>query len=271
MRLFISADIEGVAGVADTCQTTPGAHGYDRAAAWMTGEVRAACEGAFRGGASHILVADSHGSAVNIDPDGLPDGVELISSWPRPLSMMQGVETGFDAVFLLGYHAGAHLKDGVLAHTFRGMQISQVRLNGEPADEMRVNAAAAGAYGAPVLLVTGDDVICAEARRLLGEDVSTVAVKTALGRLSARSLSPAKARAAISEAAEAAMSRTRTPYRIEGPIEVEIDFKHHWTAELLSYLPMFERLSAYTVRFTAADAPAAIAVFKFITTYRPLP
>ncbi|MEM9705834.1 MAG: M55 family metallopeptidase [Pseudomonadota bacterium] len=145
MKIYISADIEGVAGVVSPAQTVQTGFEYETARRWMTSEVRAACEGAVAAGADGVIVSDSHGNGQSLLLDGLPDDVEVVRNWPRPLGMMQGVDLPEVAgAFLLGYHTGAHHAAGVLAHTSNGLLFSQIRLNGEPASETPISASIAG-------------------------------------------------------------------------------------------------------------------------------
>lgn len=270
MRLYISSDIEGVAGVVTDQHTGPKGFEFERARAWMTGEVVAACRAALAAGVSEIVVSDSHGSGQNLLLDELPGEVQVVRSWPRPLAMMQGLETGpFDAAFLLGYHTGAHHDAGVMAHTMTG-QIAALRLNGTPASETVLSAAIAGHYGVAVALVSGDDAYCAHAREALGE-VETAEVKWAYGTLSARTMKPELARRLIAERASLALARLADfrPMRIATPVTMEIDFKGRMQAELLAYLPIVERIGAASVRHVAADMLAASKFLEFVTTYTP--
>ncbi|MEL6978324.1 MAG: M55 family metallopeptidase [Pseudomonadota bacterium] len=273
MRLFMSIDLEGVAGVVHPEQTRASGRLYNEARRWMTAEASAAYRGAAEGGATSAIMADAHGDALNLDLDALPPEVEIVSSWPRPLGMMQGISEGCDAVFLIGYHTGAHHERGVLAHSFHGQAISGLEVNGAPASELVINAALAGEFGAPIALVAGDEATCAHARETLGRGVVTVATKTDHGRLSARSLTPAASCARIREAADAAMRAAPAlqPLKIAPPIAVTLRLKHHWTAELLAYLPFVERLSAYEVSWTSPTMREVVGLIQFITSYRPLP
>ncbi|MEM6649452.1 MAG: M55 family metallopeptidase [Pseudomonadota bacterium] len=272
MRIFISIDIEGVAGVTGTSHTVPGGHGYTQACQWMTAEVAAAVEGARAAGATDFIIADGHGGADNLDLDALPSDVEIVRSWPRPMAMMQGVDENCDIAFCLGYHTGGHEVDGVLSHTFRGMQISYVKINDQMASELTVNAAIAGHYGVPVLLVSGDKATCHHAETLLGTHIATAQVKKEYSRLSARTLTPSAACRLIQQKAEQAIkNRSDDDFRLSGPLHIQMGLKHHWTAELLSYLPFITRISAYEIEFEAKDIIEATSIFHFITSYTPLP
>lgn len=271
MRIFISVDIEGVAGVATTDACVAGRHGYDDACRWMTAEVCAAIEGARSAGGTEFIVADSHARADNLILDQLPDDIEVIRSWPRPLAMMQGVESGCERAFCVGYHTGAHETRGILAHTFRGLQISEVEVNGSPVSELTFNALLAAEHGVPVTLVTGDKATCDHAEAELGKIV-TAAVKTDHGRLSAQTLTPRAACRLISEqATEAVRMPLPEPASFKAPLAVKIVFKHHWTAELISYLPFVERLGPYQVAFEADKPSTASKIITVITSYSPLP
>ncbi len=272
MRVFISIDIEGIAGVASTTHTVPGELGYKDGCRWMTAEARAACEGARAAGATSILIADSHGPGTNLILDALPEDVEVVSSWPRPMSMMQGVNEGFDVALLMGYHTGAHHAEGAFAHTFHGRQISKVSLNGEAATELTVSAAIAGQFGVPIALVTGDEATCQQGKDIIGDSLTVAAVKSDYGRESIRSLMPAAAQNFVREQTKIALTSPLPDlYTVKGPVQIDVQFKHHWTAEVLSYLPMMTRTDAYTVRYKCRDMAEAAGVFHFITSYTPTP
>ena len=254
MKLYISADIEGCAGVVSFQHLSPEGFEYREAREWMTGEVLAAIEGARAGGAQQVVVSDSHGNGQNLILDRMPPDVEVVRSWPRPLQMSQGLESdAFSAVMLLGYHSGHTEPAGVLAHTLIGA-FYEVRLNGQPANETRLNAAIAGHFGVPVVLVTGDAAYVESALRLL-PDVEAVVTKWSSGDYSTRTLMPARARELIREAAQRAMRRAAKikPYTISTPITLDLVFKQRLPAEVLSLLRDVERTSATAVRYVARD------------------
>lgn len=270
MRFYVSADIEGIAGVVSREQTRPGGFEYEAARTWMTQSVVALCEAAHAEGASEIVVSDSHGNGLNIHPDMLPDHVRLVRSWPRPLGMMQGIEAGrFDGAFLLGYHAGSSNAEGVLAHTMSSDLIHEIRLGGKVASEAVISAAIAGHYGVPVLMIAGDDVTVRETRALLGP-IASATLKQAYGSYSAISPTPAVAlgllRTAVTQAV--ALVGTLEPYRLPAPIDLEITLRTRFVAEWLSYLPGVERLDAYSVRYPMKDVEALSKFLMFLTTAR---
>ena len=224
MRIFISADIEGIAGVVSREHQFPEGIEWQSARLWMTDSVAAAAEAAFEAGAIEVVVADSHGQGHNLLLDRLRPEIQVVRSHPRPLSMMQGVEAGrYEGCFFIGYHAGATNPGGILAHTFRSATLREVRLNGVSVPEATINAALAGHHGVPVLLVTGDDVCIAETKAILPQ-IETVTVKWAHSRRSARTLTPAASYPLIAEGARRALARRReiAPFTIPGPITLEV-------------------------------------------------
>ena len=272
MRIYICADIEGVAGVVDIDQLQPSGSGHAEARRLMTDEVLAAIEGARAAGAGEIVVADSHGNGRNLLISDFPHDVELVQGWPRPLVMMQGIEQGrFDGMAFIGHHAGAGSTDGVLAHTMSGRLIAEVRVNGESWSETDLNAAIAAHFGVPVLLATGDDAYTGHVRRIL-PGAATVTTKAAFGASSARSLTPAASRARIRAAAEAAVRAAMSaevPASPQTPLDVELTLKRRQAAELLAYLPAVERAAAHAVRFRADDVLELNAMLYFVTAYDP--
>lgn len=272
MKVFISADLEGVAGVVSWDQTLRDGKGYAQACRWMTEEVKTACEAALAAGATRIVVADSHLTRENIDIDALPASVETVRAGPRPHGMVHGIaDDEFDVLLCLGFHTGAH-EEGVLNHTCNGAGFHEIRLNGQPADELDIYARLAGQFGVPLGLVTGDRAICESAKRRFPW-IETVSVKEAIGRMSATCLSPVHGRAAIGAAVERVLSRLGElqPVRLDGPIDLEIDFKWHHPAETLALLTPFERVGAHTVRLEAADMEQVSQTLEFLGSYKLVP
>ena len=268
ISVFISADLEGVAGAVTPEQLGPGGFEYQRFREFMTDEVLAAIEGARQAGATRFLVADSHGNGQNLLIERFPDDVEIVRSWPRPLHMMEGIDETFDAAVFIGYHAAATNPEGVRAHTFSSANLAEVRLNGAPVSEGAVNAAIAGHFGVPVIAVSGDDATVQEMVDLLG-DVEGAVVKRALGFHSARTLTPAAAQREIREAVRRGVARLGDfrPHRLEGPITVEVMFKNYRPAEVLAYLPVVERAGARSIRYTGQDMVEISHFLQFLLNY----
>lgn len=265
-RIYISADIEGITGVVTTEQIWPKGFEYDAAREWMTAEVVSACNAAFACGVEEIVVSDSHGNAQNLLLDRMPENVQVVRSWPRPLGMMEGIQHGhFDAAFLLGYHPGATDQHGVLAHTFSG-SIRELTLNGIVASETVVSAAIAGYFGVPVALTTGDDAYEQHVRSALGDTVETVVTKVAHGYTSATCRLPAVVCSLIDSAATAAIHKLDQlqPYVLNGPVTVEVDFNNREIAEKLDYLPNIKRLGTYRVQFIAQNMDEVSRFIMFV-------
>ncbi|MEZ4415706.1 MAG: M55 family metallopeptidase [Gemmatimonadota bacterium] len=270
LKVHISADLEGITGVVTDEQLGPGGFEYARFREFMTDEVNAAIEGARAAGATEIVVADSHGNGQNILIERLPDDVLLVRSWPRPLAMMEGIDSTFDAAVFIGYHSSTTNTEGVRAHTMSSANLTAVRLNGVEMPEAGINAAIAGHFGVPVVAISGDDAIVAEAQGLLG-DIEGATVKWALGFHSATTMMPRPAQQLIREKVEAGVRRhgSLRPYRLNGPIELEISFKHYRQAQVLAYLPFIELKDAHTIRMTAPDMVAVARFLEFISYYQP--
>lgn len=256
MRVYVSVDMEGVAGVVHEDQTDPidprHAGEYNRFRRLMLGEANAAIEGALASGAERIVVNDSHWWMRNLLPDELHPAAELVSGSTKARSMMEGVESGFDAALFVGYHAMAGTARAVIDHTYTD-RVHEARLNGRPVGELAINAALAGTYDVPVALVSGDQALAAEARALLGPSVETVVVKEAVGRFAARSVSPPEACRRIREGVGAALGRAHAPFRLPPPIRLEVDFELAHMADMAELAPGSVRTGGRTVSYTHDD------------------
>jgi len=151
LRVYISADMEGLAGVVTAEQLGPAGFEYSRFRSIMTAEVNAAIEAARAMGATEILVSDSHGNGQNLLLEDLPQDIQVIRSWPRPLMMMEGIDESFDAAILIGYHSGTGNAAGVRAHTMSSANLTSLKLNGVEMSEGGVSGAIAGSFGVPVM------------------------------------------------------------------------------------------------------------------------
>jgi D-amino peptidase len=255
LKVFISVDMEGISGIVHGDQTTPGTAEYAAGRKWMAQDVNAAVEGALEAGATEVVVNDSHGSMRNIDPDDLNPRAILISGSPKPLSMMQGIDASFSACFLIGYHAKAGTEDAILDHTISGSVVRAVRINGAELPELGLNAAIAGYYGVPVVLVSGDTAVCRQAGEVLGKDVVTVAVKEAYGRLAAKLVPMGEARRMIKAGVKDALGKLGRvkPFKIASPYTFELGYHVSAQADMAAMLTEVKRVDARTVAFTADD------------------
>jgi len=267
MKILISTDIEGVAGVFHAEQVRAGNGEYERARAWMTAEANAAVQGAIAGGAEDILVNDSHGGFRNLLPDGLDERARLVLGKPRYLGMMGGLEEGCDAVFMIGYHSRSQGR-GILAHTINSFAFARVFINGMELGEAGLYGALAGEMGVPVILATGDDVFISETRDTF-PGAEWVQTKVAHGQGSGVTLSPAASRRAIAAAAETAVRNLKAasgksgsakaiPFRIPAPIECRLQTQSAALADLFCMWPTLERVDGVTLRFTTDSMQSAI-------------
>jgi len=268
LRVYISADMEGVTGAVSGEQLGPSGFEYARFRGFLTDEVLAAIDAAREAGAVEILVSDSHGNGQNLLLERMPADVMVVRSWPRPLAMMEGIDARFDAAIFLGYHTSTANTRGVRAHTMSSANLTGLRLNGREHAEAGVNAAIAGHFGVPVVMISGDDAIVEEARAMLG-DLEGAVVKWSLGFHSARTLTPEAGRALIHERVAAALARLDDfePYRLDGPVTLELSYKNYLPAEILSYLPSVERADAHTIRWTGADMTEVSRFLQVATNY----
>lgn len=270
LKVYISADMEGVVGVVTGDHLGPGGFEYQKAREWLTEEVNTAIRAAKAAGATDIVVSDSHGNGENILLDRLPTDVRLVRSWPRPLMMMQGIDESFDAVLFIGYHASTTNPRGVRAHTMSSGTLTAIKLNGVAVPEAVINAAIAGHFGVPVVMISGDNVIIEEAEDLLG-DLEGAVLKEAYGFHSAITVHPEVAYKIIHEKVTAALNRLDDfePYRLEGPIRLEVSFKNYLPAELLSYLSIVDRVDSHSIGFTGEDMVEVSKFLAFLGRYRP--
>jgi len=270
LKVYISVDMEGIAGVVTGDQLGPQGFEYARFREFMTKEALAAVAAAKEAGATEILVSDSHGNGENLLIEQFPPDVRIIRSWPRRLSMMAGIDDTFDAVLFIGYHSSTDNPRGVRAHTFSSGTLTHVALNGTAVTEGAWNAAIAGHFGVPVVFVAGDDAAVAEVRALVGP-LESVETKRSLGFHSASTLTPQAACDQIAQKVKAALSRLKDfkPYRVSGPVTVDITFKQYLQTEIAAYLPLVERTGSHSIRFRAKDMTEASSIMSFFTTYEP--
>ncbi|MFO7732384.1 MAG: M55 family metallopeptidase [Candidatus Aminicenantes bacterium] len=255
LKVYISVDMEGITGVVHGEQVSSGTSEYAAARKWMAEDVNAAIEGALAAGAREIIVNDSHGSMRNIDPADLHPRAVLISGSPKPLVMMEGIDASFNACLFIGYHARAGTADATLDHTISGAVVRAIRVNGIEMPELGLNAAIAGMFGVPVVLVSGDVAVCQQAKEILGSDVVTVPVKDSIGRQAARLVPMSEARKTIKDRTAKALRELikHKPYRLTSPYKFELDYHTSAQADYGVMFPGIERPGARTVAFTSDD------------------
>jgi len=270
MKIYISADMEGVVGVVTGDQLSPQGFEYNRFREFMTAEVSVAAQAAFDAGATEIVISDSHGNGENLLIEKLPQNVTVVRSWPRPLMMMQGIDETFAGAIYIGYHTSTNNPAGVRAHTISSARLADVRLNGVSMPEAGINAAIAGHFNVPVIMVSGDDQVVKEVQAMLG-NIEGAVVKWAYGFHSARTLTPEVAYAVIRDKVKRAMERIKEfkPYHIKAPVQLDVRFKSYRPSEMLSYLSIVERTDSHSIRFMGKDIVEVSKFLEFITTYEP--
>ena len=270
LKVYISVDMEGIAGVVTGDQLGPTGFEYGRAREFMTAEALAAIAGARDAGATEIVVSDSHGNGESLLIDQFPDDVRIVRSWPRPLMLMEGIDSTFAAAIFIGYHASTTSPAGVRAHTISSANYASVSLNGVAMPEAGINAAIAGRFGVPVVFISGDDVAVDETRRLLG-DVEGAVVKRAISFHAASTMTPKAAQALIRAHVKTALDRRSAfkPYVVRAPVTLDLVFKNYRPAEILSYLSIVQRTTSHGIRLIGKDIIEVSRFLEFVGTYEP--
>lgn len=264
MKVYISSDIEGTAGITHWDEAEKPHADYKEFRQLMTGEVMAAIEGAMEAGATEILLKDAHDSGRNILTEDLPDCVRIVRGWSgHPFSMVQEIDASFDAVIFTGYHSRAGSEGNPLAHTMN-LNIGELRLNGVPASEFHLHATMAGYYNVPAVFLSGDVGICADAERL-NPGIETVATLEGIGR-STISIAPALARRRIKAGVMRALSGNRAACILKPAAEtvMEVFFANPVSAYKGSFYPGASHSGNRTVTFTHKDFFEIMRAQKFI-------
>ena len=261
MKIFISADIEGVTGIANWDETKLENSISQYFREQMTMEVKAACRGAIEAGATEIFVKDAHSSGRNMDPSKLPEEVKILRGWTRnPYVMMAGLDSTFDGVFFIGYHSAAGTDGNPLAHTMNG-ENEYVKINGQYASELLINSYTAALFGVPVLFASGDKLLCEEAKRING-NIETVAVSEGIGDASV-SIHPNMAVKNIKQKVLEALAGDLSKCTVKLPekFKVEIHYRKHSAAYSGSFYPGARQTGTKTLEYEAADY---FEVLKFL-------
>ena len=264
MKVFISTDFEGVAGIVDWDQIMVGSHDYELGRRLLLGELNAAIDGAVEAGATEFVVNDSHSSMRNLEPDLLHGQATLITGKHKPMYMMQGLDESFDAIFFLGYHGSIGASQAILSHSYNPRAIWEARINDQIVGETAINALVAQHCGVPIALVTGDQVTAAEACELRPAP-HCVEVKRSISRYAAESLHPEVARQRIREGARVALGERRPagPPQFPQPTTLELTFLTADMAEMAAWLPGVELVTGQprTIRYTSDDPLGTFRTF----------
>lgn len=240
MKIYISADGEGVSGVVHSEEMHPEGHRYEEFRRLMTMDVNAAIRGAFAAGATEVLVNDAHWTMLNIIYEELDERAQLIRGGGKRLSMMEQVDE-YDGVFFVGYHPKVGHSDGVANETMSGPEMYEMRMNGIAVGELEINAAIAGYYDVPIVMASGDQFLQAEMNALFANNVETAVVKEAIHKWAAKCYPISKSHAIIEDVAKRAVERMQTesfqPYIVKGPVELEIEWVSTAAAYKASLVP----------------------------------
>jgi D-amino peptidase len=261
MKLLIAADMEGITGVTRIEHTQSTHPEYHRFRRLMTADVNAAIKGAAAAGVEDILVADGHAAATNILIEELDPTAHLYSGSPSPFAMLQGIDSGIDAVFFIGYHARMGTANAILDHTWSSANVSNVWLNSKLVGEVGLNSAVCGHFGASVILVSGDQSVAAEAQELI-PGIESAIVKIASGRHSAECLPLEATQSIIREAAGRAVARflagkAPPPVKTIRPVSIGLEFIYSDMADKAALMPGVTRVDGRRVEIQAADMPGA--------------
>ena len=264
MKVYLSVDMEGIGGISHPDPTVRGDAGYPAAVQLMVGEANAAIEGAYAGGATEVVVNDSHGSMFNLSPLDLDRRAVLIQG-QKPWSMIEGAgpDRGFGVALFVGYHTRAGHPTGTIAHTYSSAPVA-TRLNGHLVGESGINAAVLGAWGIPVGLVSGDEMLAQEIAEWLPW-AERVVVKGVVSRRAAASVHPLEARDRVRAGAERAVQRALAgelrPLHVGAPVTIEAEYRNAGEADHAAIVPGAERFGDTGVRFSASDSPTAYRGF----------
>lgn len=268
IKILISVDMEGVAGAVTDQQLGPSGFEYQRFREFVTQETLAAIEGAREAGATEFVIADAHGNGQNLLIEKFPADVSIIRSWPRRFGMVAGIDETFDGVMLIGYHSSTTNTEGVRAHTFSSARLTNVSINNKSVSEGMWAAMVAGQFNVPVILISGDNIATKETKDFIG-DMETAVVKEALSFHSAKSLTPAASYKLIKEASSKAVKRIKDfkPYKMQGPVTLDVSFKNYRPSEALAFLPIVKRTDSHSIRFVGDDMIKVADFFVFLMEY----
>ena len=267
MKIYISADMEGIAGVVDWYEVEASHRDYAWSQKQMTKEVQVVCETAFELGVESVMVKDAHDSGRNINISDLPHGTLIHRAWTGdPLVMMSGIENGYDAVVFTGYHSGAYSDGSPLAHTMNSTTIKWIKMNGMYMSEFMMNAYTAAYYNVPVIAITGDQSICEEAKALIPE-ITTIAVKSCSGN-ACTTMSSNDALIAIEEGCRHAIrkyshAKSACALKLPEQMKFEINFSNAGLANKASHYPGVKRLDSCTVQYDTGDYYEFLRMFFF--------
>lgn len=265
LRVFISVDMEGISGIGVEEMTESGGKDYEVGRRMLTSDVNAVIAGVREAaGESQILVNDSHGDHRNVLIEELAGGVDYIQGSVKPFGMMEGLDESFDAVIFIGYHARAGTR-GFLSHTGSG-RVRELRIDGVPAGEGEMNAALAGSYGVPVILVSGDAAYVEQARGSYAATARAVVTKIAVTNVSAQLRPVDVVRSELREQARLAIAQLdeARPWGVATPVRVEMDYSDVTSADIAEHVPAVSRMGPFSIRFETEDMSKAHPLIRIL-------
>lgn len=264
MKVYITLDAEGVATVTSLEQVRHGSPEFGPMQSLLTKEINAAIEGALAAGVEEFLVNEGHGKHRNVLPDQLHRAALLLAGRNKLLHYMQGIDNTYDAMFMIGYHAGAGKRYGILSHTFHAYDL---HINGRCFSEIGLAMGLAGYFGVPTALVTGDVASCQDARDL-SPNLETVAVKEGLSGVASINVHPAVVQERIKAAAQRAIERLNAiaPFVVEPPLVMDIELYNTLMGDMHEYIPGCERTDDRAVRFHADNFYDLFKLFLLSST-----
>lgn len=261
-KVYISVDMEGISGVNGDDQTAAGRPEYGRARKLMADDANAAIRGAFDGGATEVVVNDSHGGQRNLLPEDLDPRARLISHSFKRHGMMEGLDDTFDAVVFVGYHAKADAPRGLFAHTGSGV-VRDLQINGRSVGEGGMNAALAAYYGVPVVAVSGDDAAIAEVTEAV-PDVQGAVVKRAINTRAVELVPLPAARERIQRATRDGVAAARKSAPQRGPVRVQLSYRTVTYPEVATAFREIELVAPDTVAFSRETMPEAYRLIRVL-------
>ncbi len=263
MKVYISVDMEGIAGISTIEDVRPGSPRYERGRRLMEEEINAIVEHLMEKGVESVVVNDSHAFADNLRIENLNPHVQLISGYPKTLYMMEGISPDYDMAFFIGYHASAGRTHGFLDHTYSSMVIHEIFLNGERLNEAYINGLVAAYYDVPVAIISGDDVLFEESRQFFPH-TEFVITKISLTRNSAILKHPKRVYREYRQAIDRVLKKDLKPLDIPDELVFEMVVRDTLMADKLEIAPFVERLDGYRIRFTASNPIEALKMLRTI-------
>jgi D-amino peptidase len=259
MKVFISVDMEGIAGISSWRETKRGNPDYQACKKLATDEVNAVVRGIKKAKAKieEMLICDSHAMGENILINELDKDVSLTKGYPRPYYMLYGLDESYDILFLIGYHTKIGTMFGPMDHSYSPSTVYNIKINGNYVGELEINAGLAGHYKVPVGLVSGDAKFIEQAKELLGKDVETVVTKYGISRFASKNIHPKKIHEELEIKSKRAIEKSSKlkPLKFKTPLKAEIDLLNTVMADEVALLPNVERKSGRTIAFETDDFP----------------